>query len=332
MAEKMQALPPDVQEAMQNDDYAKLYELIVPLAERGGDLAQSLLGVLYENGIGVSKDMAKAIEWYRKAGEQGDLRSQMNLGDIYRAGRDVAQDKVQAKLWYTRAAEQGNIGAEQMLARFLHDEGDELGAVPWLRKLTEAGDDDGRSRLNGIVLSPRAEAKPAFCYVETEGARVMFPMIPTEQGGLAMIMHAQAGCGMRVGWDVKSGYQKPAELETALGQRSIAEINDAGFEILPHDLKLQFDGCPADWRSATTLAQDGYVLKLKAGDKDISGLTFGAIIGNHIVFLNGLMVEFEQYIGLIALVPAFVSGDWQDGRAELTSPSGDCKVVVTSAE
>jgi hypothetical protein len=44
------------------------------------------------------------------------------------------------------------------------------------------------------------------------------------------------------------------------------------------------------------------------------------------------MVEFEQYLGLIALVPAFVSGDWQDGRAELASPSGDCKVVITSAE
>ena len=32
--------------------------------------AQYYLGVCYENGEGVEKDMAKAIEWYRKAAEQ----------------------------------------------------------------------------------------------------------------------------------------------------------------------------------------------------------------------------------------------------------------------
>ncbi|MBR4388959.1 MAG: SEL1-like repeat protein, partial [Prevotella sp.] len=34
------------------------------------------MGLCYENGTGVAKDEAKAVEWYRKAAEQGDARAQ----------------------------------------------------------------------------------------------------------------------------------------------------------------------------------------------------------------------------------------------------------------
>ena len=35
-------------------------------------MAQSVLGFMYMNGVGVEKDIKKAYEWYFKAAEQGD--------------------------------------------------------------------------------------------------------------------------------------------------------------------------------------------------------------------------------------------------------------------
>ena len=52
-------------------------------AERGYAPAQSILGVQYGGGEGVSKDKEKMIYWYRKAAEQGYDMAQSNLGGSY---------------------------------------------------------------------------------------------------------------------------------------------------------------------------------------------------------------------------------------------------------
>jgi len=48
----------------------QLYQIILPLTEKGRAEAQFYLGTMYENGMGVSLDREKAIEWYQKAAEQ----------------------------------------------------------------------------------------------------------------------------------------------------------------------------------------------------------------------------------------------------------------------
>lgn len=50
-----------------------------------GDL-EGDLGILYEKGIGVPQDIAKAVFWYEKAVENGDDYSRCNLADILRKG------------------------------------------------------------------------------------------------------------------------------------------------------------------------------------------------------------------------------------------------------
>ena len=44
---------------------------------------QFLLGVAYANGVGVAKDEAEAVKWYRKAAEQNHAQAQYNLGVCY---------------------------------------------------------------------------------------------------------------------------------------------------------------------------------------------------------------------------------------------------------
>jgi len=49
-------------------------------AEQGDAMAQFNLGVMYDEGQGVARDDAKAVEWYTKAAEQGDSRAKFNFG------------------------------------------------------------------------------------------------------------------------------------------------------------------------------------------------------------------------------------------------------------
>lgn len=42
-------------------------------------MAQYNLGVCYEQGEGIDKDISKAIEWYQKATEQGNLLAKKRL-------------------------------------------------------------------------------------------------------------------------------------------------------------------------------------------------------------------------------------------------------------
>ncbi|TYA58909.1 tetratricopeptide repeat protein [Formosa maritima] len=63
-------------------------------ASRGNSGAQFNLGVLYENGIGTTINFAKANEWYRKASEQGDGLAIGNLGMLYIRGQGVQENKV----------------------------------------------------------------------------------------------------------------------------------------------------------------------------------------------------------------------------------------------
>ncbi len=46
-------------------DYATALEEWLPLAEQGDAAAQISLGVMYNNGLGVTQDYAVAIKWYR---------------------------------------------------------------------------------------------------------------------------------------------------------------------------------------------------------------------------------------------------------------------------
>ncbi len=59
---------------------------------------------MYDQGLGVTQDYAKAVKWYRKAAEQGNAGAQYNLGVMYGKGQGVPQDYAKAHMWYNLAA------------------------------------------------------------------------------------------------------------------------------------------------------------------------------------------------------------------------------------
>lgn len=92
-------------------DYAKALQEIRPLAEKGDPRGQYSMGVLYENGYGVTKDLKLAAAWYLKAAKQGNTDAQYNLGAMYEHGVGMAVNYSEAARWYRPAAEQGDIDA-----------------------------------------------------------------------------------------------------------------------------------------------------------------------------------------------------------------------------
>ena len=77
-------------------------------AEKGEADCQFNLALMYEKGIGVTKDEKEAVVWYRKSAEQGNSKAQFNLGVLYENGRGCAVDFAKANQWYRRASVQGD--------------------------------------------------------------------------------------------------------------------------------------------------------------------------------------------------------------------------------
>jgi uncharacterized protein len=96
------------QDAYNKKDYATAFKEFEAMAEQGHALAQSSLGVLYDNGQGVARDYDKAIYWYRKSADQNNAHGQFNLGTMYYMGTGVAKDPVEACKWWSLATRQGD--------------------------------------------------------------------------------------------------------------------------------------------------------------------------------------------------------------------------------
>jgi TPR repeat protein len=86
--------------ALSKRNYAEAELLLLPAAEKGDALAQCLLGNLYQLGLGVEVDTAKAISWYRKSAEQGYGLASSNLAGML-------TDRVEIEYWQQKAIEQG---------------------------------------------------------------------------------------------------------------------------------------------------------------------------------------------------------------------------------
>ena len=61
-------------------------------ADQGLADAQENVGSLYAKGLGVSKNYAEAMAWYRKAADQGNADAQNDVGGLYEGGLGVEPD------------------------------------------------------------------------------------------------------------------------------------------------------------------------------------------------------------------------------------------------
>lgn len=84
-------------------------------AVQGDAQAQFNLGLCYECGRGVAKDLLEALKWFRQAADQGYGEAQYTLGCCYNGDDGFPQDPGEATKWWAKAAEQGYADAQYCL-------------------------------------------------------------------------------------------------------------------------------------------------------------------------------------------------------------------------
>ena len=80
-------------------------------ARMGNVEGMTLVGTMYSQGDGLTKDYVSAFHWFSRAAEAGDRRGMVNLARLYALGHGVAQDDAEVARWYTKAANAGDSDA-----------------------------------------------------------------------------------------------------------------------------------------------------------------------------------------------------------------------------
>lgn len=77
---------------------------LMPMAQKGDRKAQYDLGYVYETGDGTSKNIPKAVKWYRKSAIQGYPAARYRLGVLFGSGDSIRQDFYVSAKWLRMAA------------------------------------------------------------------------------------------------------------------------------------------------------------------------------------------------------------------------------------
>lgn len=136
-----------------NKKYSDAYYLFYEGANLGNDkCAQFKIGLYYEQGKVVGKDIEKAYEYFHKSAEQDYLAAQRELGDIYRNGLlGKKESPEQSIFWYKKAAEQGDSTSQFYVGYFYYEgygvDRDYVEAVKWYKL---AAEQNNRVALNNL--------------------------------------------------------------------------------------------------------------------------------------------------------------------------------------
>lgn len=84
-------------ETPESEAQSWIYAAFLQAAESGDVSGQFSLGCCYEQGIGVEKDLKKAVHWYTRAAIGGDSEAELAVARLC-AGQTVSSDAANSKL------------------------------------------------------------------------------------------------------------------------------------------------------------------------------------------------------------------------------------------
>lgn len=123
--------------------FKKKYQNLISQSAKNDPEVYYDLAILLEEGWGVDKDMARAVDYYTKSADLNYTLAEYYLGVIYDKGRGVEQNKEKAFQLYMKAAKKGFAYAQFNLG-ICYRQGwgtpkDENKAIEWLNKAKENG-------------------------------------------------------------------------------------------------------------------------------------------------------------------------------------------------
>lgn len=180
-------------------DYKKAFEYATIAAEDDKEGGYFVLGALYLNGWGVTKDVQKALEnykmsaaygnatamnhigfinmgiddfeanpeqsfyWFNEATKKGSDVGMFNLGCCYRDGFGIEADLEKAAEWFKKAAELGYLDAMCELGNYYQDTlADYNKAKMWYLKAAEFGNPEAQNKLGVLCADIDNDYKEAI--------------------------------------------------------------------------------------------------------------------------------------------------------------------------
>ena len=136
-------------------NYPVAHRSFVQAAAAGHAGSQDYLGLMYELGRAVPKDLAAARMWYKKAASAGEVYGEIHLVSLLLADKTAASD-AQALIYARSAAAKGN-GDGQFYLAYMHEHGrgvpvNKAEALRLYKLSAEQGDEDARRNLKNLVL------------------------------------------------------------------------------------------------------------------------------------------------------------------------------------
>ena len=128
---------------------------------RGDAGAQFDIGLLYAYGLGVPRDDALAVQWFRKAADQGLAVAQNSLGAMYDQGLGVPRDYALAVQWFRQAAVRGDADAQYYLGNMYGDGRGVPKTTHWRSRVSQAaGQGLAEAQKNLGIMYSQCEGAP----------------------------------------------------------------------------------------------------------------------------------------------------------------------------
>jgi len=138
-------------------DHKQAFALFKQAAEKEHINAQIKVGLMYEQGLGVTKDLNAALEWYKKAADKGSVEAAHKLSVHKKAveiggKKQLADDRTRAA--ELRSAYSGSLDAQLNVAK-LYAEGigvprNYVQAYIWFNIAAAAGSDEARKKRDQL--------------------------------------------------------------------------------------------------------------------------------------------------------------------------------------
>ncbi len=231
--------------AFQRGFYLTALSLALERAENDDAAAQTLIGTIYANGLGVAQNLALASSWYAIASQNGDIAATFELALLYQNGTGVPKNRQRAAELFSTAAAAGHREAMYNMA-LLHVEG--IYAEPNLALgaslmekaaeagLAEANYDYGIMLMEGVGVPPNPTLGANYI-----GVAAQFGLVEA-QVEYATFLYLGKGVKQdraeAVLW-----YMRAAEATNPVAQNRLAKLYAVG-EGVPLDLQTA-----AMWRS-----------------------------------------------------------------------------------
>lgn len=192
------------------------FENSLKLAESGNPIEQFQIGLYYYHGVSVSKDLKKAIKWFRASAEQGYIYAETSLGICYRKGDGILTNYIEAVKLFEHAAALGDITAIYNLAIcYYYGQGvikDYQKSAELFRQASEYGNVNAEHRWSHILSQVPAEPS------SLEEALIALRKSRAVIDSLNVQLNNQSRDSDQAAFDNDSRKRQIAELEKELAQ------------------------------------------------------------------------------------------------------------------